>query len=289
MIQLERPAQIGPREAILMDDLALTDLSGSLAERLAPIDSEDPSLPLYVDQEQADALSELHPGLPLYGLWQTLISSGLVPEDPGLYHVVTDSSPREGRYLLREPDGAYSGHVANEIPLDAFAPDEPALKPILIRPEPERLRLPPRPIQTLRQRQTQKSRARLHTLALAGVMALGSALLGAVADQVLSHRHARKAQQAESLLQRTAQLRRELARLETGGRIEPIDQSRRLDQLLILSQHFQPVELPRISMLDAPTLSAVVRPLGLIPPATPAGLPARRITHRPDGSLRVVW
>ena len=51
MIPLERPFRIGSREAILMDDLVLTHLSGPLAERLMPIASEDADLPLYVEQE----------------------------------------------------------------------------------------------------------------------------------------------------------------------------------------------------------------------------------------------
>ena len=289
MIPLERPVRIGPREVILVDDLVLTDLSGPLTERLMSIASEDADLPLYVEQEQADTLSELHPGLPLYGLWQVLIASGLVPAEPGLYRVATDASPHKGRYLLRETDGAYSGQIANETPLDAFAPDEAAPQSILIDPAPERLRLPPQPIQTLHHRQAQKARARFHTLALAGLMALGSAFIGTAADHILNHRHAQKMQQAERLREQTVQLQQDLARLETSGRIEPIDQSRRLDQLLILSRHFQPVEFPKTSVLAAPTLSAVVHPLGLLPPTVPTGLPARRITHQPDGSLHVVW
>ena len=289
MLPLERPVRIGPREVVLVDDLVLTHLSGPLAERLMPIASEDADLPLYVEQEQADALSELHPGLPLYGLWQVLIASGLIPAEPGLYQITTDSSPHEGRYLLRESGGAYSGRIANETPLDAFLPDEATSEPVLIDPMPEHLHLPPQPIQTLRHRQTQKARARLRTLTLAGLMALGSAFVGTATDRILSHRHAQKAQQAELLQERTFQLQQDLTRLETSGRIEPIDQSHRLDQLLILSRHFQPVELPRTSVLAAPMLSAIVHPLGLLPPTEPAGLPARQISHQPDGSLRIAW
>ena len=289
MIPLERPVRIGPREVVLVDDLVLTHFSGPLSERLMPIASEDVSLPLYVEQEQADTLSELHPGLPLYGLWQVLIASGLVPAEPGLYEVTTDSSPHEGRYLLRESDGAYSGRIANETLLDAFAPAQAASKPVLIDPAPESLRLPSQPIQTLRHRQAQRARARLQTLTLVGLMALGSAFLGTAADRILNHRHAQKVQQAERLREQTIQLQQDLARLETSGRIEPIDQSRRLNQLLILSRHFQPVELPQTSVLAAPTLSAIIHPLGPLPPAAPAGLPARRLSHQPDGSLRIAW
>ncbi|MCY4610780.1 MAG: hypothetical protein OXC38_03640 [Gammaproteobacteria bacterium] len=289
MLPLERPVRIGPREAVLVDDLVLTHLSGPLSERLMPIASEDASLPLYVEQEQADTLSELHPGLPLYGLWQVLIASGLVPAEPGLYEVTTDSSPHEGRYLLRESDGACSGRIANETLLDAFTPDQATSKPVLIDPRPERLRLPSQPIQTLRHRQAQRARARLQTLTLVGLMALGSAFLGTAADRILNHRHAQKVQQAERLREQTLQLQQDLARLETSGRIEPIDQSRRLNQLLILSRHFQPVELPQTSVLAAPTLSAIIHPLGPLPPAAPAGLPARRLSHQPDGSLRIAW
>lgn len=289
MIPLERPIRIGSREVILMDDLVLTQPSGPLAERLMPIASEDENLPLYVEQGQADALSELHPGLPLYGLWQVLITSGLVPAKPGLYQIATDSPPHDGRYLLRDSDGAYNGQVMNEKPLDAFAPDEAAPKPIWIDPAPERLRLPAQPVQTLRHRRAQKARARLRLLTLAGLMALGSAFVGTAADHILSHRHAQKVQQAERLKEQSIQLQQDLARLETSGRIEPIDQSRRLDQLLLLSWHFQPVELPQTSVLAAPTLSAIVHPLGLLPPTVPAGIPARRITHQPNGSLRIAW
>ena len=289
MILLERPTRIGPREVVLVDDLVLTHLSGPLAERLMSIASEDPELPLYVQQEQADALSELHPGLPLYGLWQVLIASGLVPAEPGLYQVATDSSPHKGRYLLRETDGAYSGQVANESPLDAFCPDGAVPRFIRIDPAPERLRLPPQPIQTLRHRRAQKARVRLHTLMLAGLMALGSVFIGTAANHILNHRHAQKMQQAERLREQTVQLQQDLARLEASGRIGPIDQSRRLNQLLILSRHFQPVEFPKASVLAAPTLSAVIHPLGLLPPTVPAGLPTRRITHQPDGSLRIAW
>lgn len=289
MIPLERPFRIGSREAILMDDLVLTHLSGPLAERLMPIASEDADLPLYVEQEQADALSELHPGLPLYGFWQVLIASGLIPAEPGLYQVATDSSPHEGRYLLRDSDAAYSGQIADEIPLDAFAPGEAAPKPILIDPVHEHLRLPSQPIQTLRHRRAQKARARLQTLTTAGLMALGSAFAGTAVDRILDHRHSQRVQQAEHLQERTVQLQQDLMRLESSGRIEPIDQSDRLDQLLILSRHFQPVELPQTSVLAAPALSAVIHPLGLLPPTVPAGLPAQRITHQPDGSLRITW
>lgn len=289
MLPLERPVRIGSREVILMDDLVLTHLPDPLAERLMAIVSEDADLPLYVEQEQADTLSELHPGLPLYGLWQILIASGLVPAEPGLYQVITDSLPHKGRYLLREPGGAYSGQVANETPLDAFSPDEAAPQSILIDPVHEHLRLPSQPIQTLRHRQARKTRARLHTLALAGLMALGSAFIGTAADHILNHRHTQKVQQAERLREQTVQLQQDLARLETSGRIEPIDQSRRLNQLLILSRHFQPIELPKTSVLAAPTLSAIVHPAGLLPPTVPTGLPARQITHQPDGSLRIVW
>ncbi len=289
MLPLERPVRIGLREVVLVDDLVLTHLSDPLSERLMPIASEDVSLPLYVEKEQADTLSELHPGLPLYGLWQVLIASGLIPAEPGLYQVTTDSSPHEGRYLLRESGSAYSGRIANETLLDAFAPTQAASEPVPIDPMPERLRLPSQPIQTLRHRQAQRARARLQTLTLAGLMALGSAFAGTAADRILSHRHAQKVQQAERLREQTIQLQQDLARLETSGRIEPIDQSRRLDQLLILSRHFQPVELPKTSVLAAPTLSAIVHPLGSLPPTAPAGLPARRISHQPDGSLRIAW
>lgn len=289
MIPLERPVRVGSREVVLVDDMVLAPLPEAVTERLVPIASEDPGLPLYVEQAKADTVSELHPGLPLYGLWQVLVASGLVPPDPGLYQVVTDASPHPGRYLRREADGAYSGQVANESPLDAFASGEAASRPVLIDPAPEHLRLPPHPIQTLRHRQIQKTRARLRALALAGLMALGSGFIGTAADHILNHRHAQKVRQAERLLEQTAQVQQDLARLETGGRIEPIDQSRRLDQLLILSRHFQPVEFPKASVLAAPTLNAVVHPLGLLPPTVPAGLPARRITHQPDGSLRIAW
>lgn len=289
MLPLERPVRIGPCEAVLVDDLVLTHLPAPLAERLMPIASGDADLPLYVEQEQADVLSDLHPGLPLYGLWQVLVASGLVPSEAGLYRVATDSSPHEGRYLLREPDGACSGRIANEAFLGASAPDEATPEPVPIEPVPARLRLPSQPIQTLRHRQAQKTRARLRTLTLTGFMALGSAFAGTAADRILDHRHAQKVQQAERLREQTVQLQQDLARLETGGRIEPIDQSRRLDQLLILSRHFQPVELPRASVLAAPALSAIVHPLGPLLPMVPAGLPARRITHQPDGSLRLAW
>lgn len=289
MIPLERPVRIGPREVVLVDDLVLTHLSGPLSERLMPIASEDVNLPLYVEQEQADTLSELHPGLPLYGLWQVLIASGLIPAEPGLYQVTTASSPHGGRYLLRESGGAYSGRITNETLLDAFAPAQAASEPVLIDPAPESLQLPPQPIQTLRHRQAQRARARLQTLTLAGLMALGSAFAGTAADRILNHRHAQKVQQAERLREQTIQLQQDLARLETSGRIEPIDQSRRLNQLLILSRHFQPVELPQTSVLAAPTLSAIVHPLGPFPPTAPAGLPARRVSHQPDGSLHIVW
>ena len=289
MIPLECPVQIGPREVILMDDLVLTHLSGPLAERVMPIASEDADLPLYVEQEQADALSELHPGLPLYGLWQVLVASRLVPPEPGLYQVATDSSPHEGRYLLRDSDGAYSGQITNETRLDVFAPGEAAPRSILIDPAHEHLHLPPQPIQTLRHRQAHKARARIQTLTLAGLMALISVFAGTAADRILSHRHAQKVQQAERLREQTVQLQQDLTRLESSGRIEPIDQSHRLDQLLLLSRHFQPVEFPQTSVLTAPTLSAIIHPLGFLPPTVPAGLPARRITHQPDGSLRIVW
>lgn len=289
MIPLDRPVRIDQREVVLVDDLVMTRLAGPLAERLTAIASDDADLPLYIEQQQVDALAELHPGLPLYGLWQVLIASGLVPAEPGLYRVATDSPPHEGRYLLREPGGACSGRTTDETLMDAFAADGAASGWTPIDPAPERLRLPPQPIQTLRHLQAQKARARLQVLTLAGLMALGSAFVGTAVDRILNHRHAQKVQQAERLQAQTAQLQQELARLGASGRIEPIDQSRRLNQLLLLSRHFQPVELPQASLLNAAELNAVIRPLDLLPPTVPAGIPARQITHQPDGSLRIVW
>ena len=289
MVPLDRPAQIGSHQVILVDDLVLTQLAGSLAERLMPVASDDPELPLYVEQESVDALSELYPGLPLYGLWQVLIASGLVPRKPGLYQVATDTEPHGGRYLLRETGSACSGRIAGETLLDAFALADTTPDPIWIDPAPGILRLPSQPIQTLRYRRAQKARARLRSLTMAGIMVLGSAFAGTAADHILGHRHAQKVQQAERLREQTVQLQQDLARLEAGGRIEPIDQSRRLDQLLILSWNFQPVELPQTSVLAAPTLTAIVHPLDTLPPTPPAGLTARQITHQPDGSLRIVW
>lgn len=289
MIPLDRPIRIGSRQVILVDDLVLTHLTGALAERLMAVASDDPELPLYVEQESVDALSELYPGLPLYGLWQVLIASGLIPKKPGLYQVATDTEPHGGRYLLRETGNACSGRITGETLLDAFALTDIAPEPIWIDPAPEILNLPPQPIQTLRYRRAQKARARLRALTAAAIMVLGSAFAGTAADHILSHRHAQKVQQAERLREQTVRLQQDLARLETGGRIEPIDQSRRLDQLLVLSWSFQPIELPQASVLAASTLTAIVYPLDTLPPTPPAGLMARQITHQPDGSLRIVW
>ena len=287
MIPLDRPIRIDSREVVLVDDLVLTPPAGALAERLVEIDSEDPGLPLYVEQQQVDTLSELHPGLPLYGLWQTLIASGLVPQ-PGLYQVDTDSSPHPGRYLLRETNGAYSGRIVDEILLDAFAPDKTTCTPVALDPSLDSLRLPARPIQTLRHRQDQKVRARLQALVLAGIMALVSAFAGTAADRLLNHRHAQKQQQAEHLRRQTAQLQQELMQLGAGGRIEPIDQSLRLNQLLILSRHFQPVELPQTSVLSVSGLTATIHPTTL-PPVVPRGLPVRQNVPQPNGSLHISW
>lgn len=289
MFPLDRPTRIGPHQVILVDDLVMTHLTGTLAERLMPISSGDPDLPLYVEQESVDALSELHPDLPLYGLWQILIASGCIPDKPGLYQVATDTEPHGGRYLLRETGHACSGRITGETPLDAFALADAVPEPIWIDPMPDALRLPPQPIQTLRYRRDQKVRSRLRSLTVAGIMVLGSAFAGTAADRILDHRHAQKAQQAERLREQTVQLQSELARLEAGGRIEPIDQSRRLDQLLVLSWNAQPIELPQASVLAAPTLTAIVYPLDALPPTPPAGLATRQITHQPDGSLRIVW
>ena len=289
MILLDRPTQIGSHQVILVDDLVLTHLTGALADRLITVASDDPELPLYVEQESVDALSELYPGLPLYGLWQVLIASGLIPQKPGLYQVATDTEPHGGRYLLREAGNACSGRITGETLLDAFALADTTPEPVWIDPVPEVLRLPSQPIQTLRYRRAQKARTRLRALTVAGIMVLGSAFAGTAADHILGHRHAQKVQEAERLREQTTQLQQDLARLEAGGRIEPINQSRRLDQLLILSWNFQPIELPQTSVLAAPALTAIVYPLNTLPPTPPAGLRARRLTHQPDGSLRIVW
>lgn len=289
MLSLDRPTQVGSHQVILVDDLVLTHLTGALAERLMAVASDDPELPLYVEQESVDALSELYPGLPLYGLWQVLIVSGLIPDRPGLYQVATDNEPYGGRYLLREAGNACSGRIAGETLLDAFALTDTAPEPIWIDPAPEVLRLPSQPIQTLRYRRAQKVRTRLRALTVAGIMVLGSAFAGTAADHILSQHHAQKVQQAERLHEQNLQVQQDLARLEAGGRIEPIDQSRRLDQLLILSWNSQPIELPQTSVLSAQTLAAIVYPLEALPPTPPAGLTARQITHQPDGSLRIVW
>ncbi len=289
MIPLDRPTRIGAHPVILVDDLVLTQLTSTLADRLMSIASGDPELPLYVEQETVDALSELYPGLPLYGLWQVLIASGLVPQTPGLYQVATDTEPHGGRYLLRETGNACSGRIAGETLLDAFALTDTSPEPIWIDPMPESLHLPAQPIQTLRYRQAQRACARLRALAGAGIILLGSAFAGTAADHILGHRHAQKVQQAERLREQTVQLQQDLARLEAGGRIEPIDQSQRLDQLLILSRDVQPIELPQASVLAAPTLTVIVHPLGPLPATPPAGLTTRQITHQPDGSLRIVW
>ena len=55
MIPLDRPTRIGSRQVILVDDLVLTHLTGALAERLMAVASDDPELPLYVEQESVDA------------------------------------------------------------------------------------------------------------------------------------------------------------------------------------------------------------------------------------------
>ena len=147
MLPLDRPLRINNRTIVLVDDLALSCLNETLSERLIKIASTDPDISLYVEQLSVDALSELHPGLPLYGFWQTLIASGLIPQEPGLYQALTDSSPHAGRYLLREPGHVYSGQVIGDRPLDVFTADGDPITPTLIDVHPDILRLPPQPIQ----------------------------------------------------------------------------------------------------------------------------------------------
>ena len=157
MIPLHAPARIGSREVLLVDDLVLTHVTDNLAARLLPIATSDASLPLYVERQHVDALAELHPELPLYGLWQTLIATGRVPQRPGLYQIATDDTPHQGRYLVREEDGAYSGRLTQDAMLDAFAPDPASVRPEVLDANPNTLRLPAQPIQTLQARRAQQA------------------------------------------------------------------------------------------------------------------------------------
>ena len=289
MIPLHAPTRVGSREVLLVDDLVLTHVTDNLAARLLPIATGDASLPLYVERQHVDALAELHPELPLYGLWQTLIATGRVPQRPGLYQIATDDTPHQERYLVREEDGAYSGRLTQEAMLDAFAPDPASVRPEVLDANPNTLRLPAQPIQTLQARRAQQARTRRQTLTAAALAALACLLLGTAADRTLHYRHAQQQQQAERLAQQTARLHQTLRRLHAGARIEPVDQSQRLDQLLILSRHSQRLEIPSTSLLSAAPLRAVIRADAPLPPIMPQGLAVQHASRRPDGSLHLAW
>ncbi len=289
MIPLHAPVRIDSRNVLLVDDLVLTHLDDALAARLIPIATDDADLPLYVEQQQVDTLAELHPGLPLYGLWQTLIASGRVPKRAGLYQIATDDSPHQGRYLVREADGAYSGRLTQDAMLDAFAPDQPVQRPEALNANPNTLRLPAQPVQTLQARREKHARSRRQALTVTGLAVLASLLLGAIADRILHYRYAQQLHEAAQLAQQISRLQQELRNLNAGARIEPVDQSHRLDQLLILSRHGRSLEIPQTSVLGTAPMQAIIRPRAALPPSMPQGLAVQHALRRPDGSLQLVW
>ena len=289
MLPLHRPARFGGQQAVLVDDLVLTQVPEALAARLAAIPSAAGELPLYVDQDRIDRLAAEHPALPLYGLWQTLIAAGRVPAAPGRYRAAVDAQPAGARYLHRGGDGAHSGWLGGGARGDVFADAAAADECRELDCDPAGLALPARPIQTRQHRLNQRAQARRRTLTALGLLAGGCLFLGAAADRVLEYRHQQRLASADISRAQVRELQERLRRLGDGGRIEPFRQTRPLDRLLLLARHPGPVEIP-LTLLggDGPRV-AVLGGVRSLPPAPPAGLPFRRLAPRPDGSLRVAW
>ena len=289
MIPLYTPIQIEQQPAMLVDDLVLMPEADGAPPTLMSIASDQTRLPLFVERSQVDALAEAHEELPLYGLWQTLIASGRIPDKPGRYQVHTNHQPHPGRYLVQDADGAYSGWMRDDVFLDLFPFDELTQEVVELNCDPTTLRLPSEPIHTLSHRLHATARQRRQTLITLGVVALTSTLLGLATNQALHQRHLDQLDQMTQLHQRMGQVRQDLHQLSAEGRINPIDQSQQLDRLLILSSDPQSITLPNTSLLEAHELSATVHaPHPSIPPTVP-GLEVQHITRQPDGSIQFTW
>ncbi len=289
MIPLHTPTRIEDREVLLVDDFVLSQVTDNLAERLIPIASAQKELPLYVDQQQVDTLAERYPNISLYGLWQTLIASGRIPPRLGLYQVSTTSQPHSQRYLLREKDGAHSGRLTEDALFDVFAPPALLTGLVVLDADPETLRLPAQPIQTLQTCRIQTMRERRHTLVLGGLTLLASLIATASADHFLHHQHTQHLQEAARLEKNLAQLQQELRNQQAGARLARIDQSPLLNQLLILARHAQDFEISTTSLLETPAIEVTVRAPAPLAPLPPRGLAVRHIQPQADGSLRLVW
>jgi len=286
MIPMHSPIRIDGVEIVLIDDLVISHLTQNLESHLMPIESLDDELPLYVERRQIDALSEMHPGLPIYGLWQVFIASERVPQEAGLYQSCTDLEPHPTRYLMRESDGAYSGRLTGDTLLDLSSPHSKNSEPVALSEEIESLRLPEQPIQTLQQQHNQRLQVRHRNLMLMGFMLLTSIFAGFAADRILHHQHTQQLQLATLLKEQNQALQNSLRQLNAQGRIEVIDQSRRLQQLMILAHHAQPIELPPTSLLADEQMNAIIRAPS---PVVPLGLPVHTHTIQPDASLHISW
>ena len=289
MLPLHRPTRIGGRQAVLVDDLVLTQVPELLAPRLAAIPGGAEDLPLYVDQDRVDRLAAAHPALPLYGLWQTLIAAGRVPAAPGRYRAAVDAQPAGARWLCRGGDGAHSGWLGGDARGDLFPDGAAAAACEELDCDPAGLTLPARPIQTRQLRLNQRAQARRRALTALGLLAGGCLFLGAAADRVLEYRHQQRLAAADLVRVQVRELQERLHRLGAGGRIEPFRQQRALDRLLLLARHPGPVEIPLTALGAGGPRLAVLHGVPPLPPALPAGLAPRRLPPRPDGSLRVAW
>ncbi len=287
MIPLHTPTRIGPIDVVLVDDLVLSHIAPNLENQLMSITSPDSELPLYVERSQVETLSEQHPHLPLYGLWQVMLASQCIPSDTGLYQIRTNHPSHPKRYLMREENGAYSGWVTEDSLIDTAMAQQDAPEPVTLELEMAALRLPSQPIQTLRQQHAQQRRAWRQSMMLLGFIVLTGTFAGVAADRVLHHRHTAHLNQATALQEQAAALQGTLQQLNRQGRIEVFEQSRQLEQLILLARHTQSVEVPQTSLLSAERMHAIIRAPRA--PEAPPGIPIHSAIHQPDASLHVRW
>ena len=287
MIPLHTPTRIGSTEVVLVDDLVISHIAPNLEQQLIPISSPDSDLPIYVERRQVEMLSEQHPSLPLYGVWQVMLASKRVPSNAGLYQVLTDHPSHPIRYLVREEDGAYSGWVTEDNLLDPAIGQKNSPEPVMLKSDMTDLHLPTQPIQTTCQQHAEQRQAWRQSLIFLGFILLAGAFAGVAADRVLHHRHTAHLEQAAILQDQVTALQDILRQLNQQGRIEAIDQTRQLEHLILLARHTQSVEVPQRSLLSDTPMHAIIRAPRA--PETPPGLPIHSATHQADASLHVRW
>jgi hypothetical protein len=89
--------QIGGADAILIEDSVASNDALDMPVLLAQGNETHPAL--WVDEQRVVTLRERHPGLPIYGLWQTLYHNDIVTKDKLQIVLIGEKS---GHYLLQD-------------------------------------------------------------------------------------------------------------------------------------------------------------------------------------------